>query len=764
MDKDEEIEKKIDLLFGAVHHGDIQTAIQLIEEDIDPNRCTAVDTRTGTGSILYNAVRKNQTEVVQKLLEHGADANFVDEEGETPIFSALCSTTDQEIRNSLYKHGANMNHINKAGNTPLMNTAINCLKFGYQCTDEAIFQSLYNCKDVTGKNSKGQTLIHMLPFIHNCVQTLEKEEHDCVIFLRHILSKGELVNTKDGLSLTPLHYACSIGCLDSVKILLGEGAEVKATSLSGENVVHSLGKSSSEENFPQILDRLIDCGCSIHDTDNFGRNLLHYISASNNPRKSAVQIVLKHGLDIATKDAFGLTPLHLCTLPSIFISPDQLENDEDKKYDISELIELFVASGADINAVDKNMLTPLHYILRYEEKSKTLKATLSNGADINIRTKTGETGLHRATLYANLLEIVLDHVKSSGVKIDINAQDNFGSTALHWAVYYFEPKAIDLLLEHGASMNIQDCQGRTPLQYAIESKRTQIFENLGLIYCRETFPLPYKFGAFEENESIEGESTESDDSYSGDEEVLKELKAITNNHQKEMIAEPGNMSSIETSLSMQYDEKNAEFGPKNEYSKEDNDDNLSDDSCFEHSDQSNSDDDLVCIGKDDNWCDCPILQQVFKRTNDEYEVVDVLDWLGHVSKHKRSIAAYLKHIIETKEMGIYLTTSENKEVADCVQLHMEFIAKEMKKRNPLFEFELKLAGSWNEGTKIAIPEEFDYKLILLHFSKAYQPMEVDMRGLEGYARFSLKDGVENHTFQTYLNEESYLDSGSVYRN
>ena len=764
MDKDEEIEKKIDLLFETVHHGDIQTAIELIEEGIDPNRCTAVDTRTGIGSILYNAVRKNQTEVVKKLLEHGADANFVDEEGETPIFAALYSTTDQEIRNSLYKHGANMNHINKAGNTPLMNTAINCLKFGYQCTDEAIFQSLYNCKDVTGKNSKGQTLIHMLPFIHSCVQTLEKEEHDCVRFLRHILSKGELVNTKDGLSLTPLHYACSIGCLDSVKILLEEGAEVKATSLSGENVVHSLGKSSSEGNFPQILERLIDCGCTIHDTDNFGQDILHYIAASNNPRKSAVQIVLKHGLDIATKDAFGLTPLHLCTIPSIFISPDQVENDEDKKYDISELIELFVASGADINAVDKNMLTPLHYILRYEEKSKTLKAILSNGADINIRTKTGETGLHRATLYANLLEIVLDHVKSSGVKIDINAQDNFGSTALHWAVYYFEPKAIDLLLEHGASRNIQDCQERTPLQYAIEYKRTQIFENLGLIYCRETFPLPYKFGAFEENESTESESTESDDSYSGDEEeVLQELKAITKNHQKEMLAEPGNMSGIETGLSMQYDEKNAEFDPKNEYSKEDTDDNLSDDSYCEHSDQSNSDDDLVCIGKDDMWCDCPILQQVFKSTNDEYEVVDVLDWLGHVSKHKRSIAAYLKHILETKEMGIYLTTSENKEVADCVQLHMEFIAKEMKKRNHLFEFELKLAGSWKEGTKIAIPEEFDYKLILLHFSKAFQPMEVDVRGLEGYARFSLKDGDENHRFQTYLNEESYLDSTKVVR-
>lgn len=211
MDKDEDLEKKIDLLFGAVDHGDIQTAIKLIEEGIDPNRCIAVDKRTGTGSILYNAVRKNQTEVVKKLLEHGADANFVDEEGETPIFSALYSEIDQEIRNSLHKYGANMNHINKAGNTPLMHTAIMSLKYGYQSTDEAIFQSLYNCKEVTRKNSKGQTLIHILPFIHSCAQTLEKDEHDCVRFLRHILSKGELVNTRDGLSLTPLHYACSIG-------------------------------------------------------------------------------------------------------------------------------------------------------------------------------------------------------------------------------------------------------------------------------------------------------------------------------------------------------------------------------------------------------------------------------------------------------------------------------------------------------------------------------------------------------------------------
>ena len=780
MDTDEDMEKKIDVLFEAVHHGDIQTAIQLIEEGIDPNRCIAVDTRTGTGSILYNAVRKNQTEVVKKLLEHGADTNFIDEEGETPIFSALYSETDPEIRNSLFRHGANMNHINKAGNTPLMNTAINSLKYGYQCTDEAIFHSLYSCKEVTRKNSKGQSLIHMLPFIHSCVQTLEKDEHDCVRFLRHILSKGELVNTKDGLSLTPLHYACSIGCLDSVQILLGEGADVTATSLTGENVVHSLGKSSNEDNFPKILDRLIECGCSIHDTDNFGRNILHYIVSSNNPRKSAVQIVLKHGLDIAAKDAFGLTSLHLCTIPSIFISPDQVEDDEDKKNDISELIEMFVANGAEINAMDKNMLTPLHYILRYKEKPKTLQAILSNGADINVRTKTGETGLHRATLYVNLLEIVLDHATSSGIKIDFNARDNFGSTALHWSVYYFEPKAVDLLLEHGASTNIQDCHGRTPVQYAIDSKRTQLFENLGVIYSRETFPLPFKFDALdgcestESNESTESdnsiESDESTESYSGDEEsVLPELKAEINTHQKENVVKLENTSGVEIGLSTeeslkeskQHNEKSDEIDPKNEYSKEDNKDILSDDSCSEHSHQSNGE--LVCIGKDHMWCDCPILQEVFKRTNDDYEIVDALDWLGHISKHKRSIAAYLKHIIETKEMGIYLATSENKEVADCVHMCMKFIAKEMKKRNPLFEFELSLAGSWKEGTKIAIPEEFDYKLILVHFSKAFQPMEVDERGLEGYAKFALKEGVENYEFQTYLNEESYLDSTKVVR-
>ena len=725
MDKDEETEKKIDLLFAAVRRDDIQTALKLIEECIDPNRCIAVDTITGTGSILYNAVRKNQTEVVKKLLERGADANFIDEEGETPIFSALYSEIDPEIRNSLYRHGANINHINKAGNTPLMNTAINCLTYGYQCTDEAIFHSVYSFKEVTRKNSKGQTLIHMLPFIHSCVQTLEKDEHDCVRFLRHILSKGELVNTKDGLSLTPLHYACSIGCLDSVQILLGEGADVTATSLSGENVLHSLGKSSSEDNFPKILERLIECGCSIHDTDNFGRNILHYIVSSNNPRKSAVQIVLKYGLDIAAKDAFGLTPLHLCTIPSIFISPDQVERDEDKKNDISGLIEMCVANGAEINAMDKNMLTPLHYILRYEEKSNTLQTILNNGADINIRTKTGETGLHRATLYANLLEIILDHAKSSGIKIDINAQDKFGSTALHWSVYYFEPKAVDLLLEHGASTNIRDCQGRTPVQYAIESKRTQIFENLGVIYTRETFPLPYTFSALDGSES-----TESDDSYS--EQSLQSSK--------------------------QYDEKSVEIDPTNE---EENNGNLSDDSCCAHSDQTNSE--LVCIGRDDLWCDCPVLQEVFKRTNADYETVDVFDWSDHVPEHKRSIAAYLKHIIETKEMGIYLATSENKEVAGCVLRYMQFIEKEMKKRNPLFEFELNLAGSWREGTKIATPDEFDYKLILVHFSKAFQPMEVDERGLEGYVRFVLKDGHENDEFQTYLNEESYLDSTKVVR-
>jgi ankyrin repeat protein len=109
---------------------------------------------------------------------------------------------------------------------------------------------------------------------------------------------------------------------------------------------------------------------------------------------------------------------------------------------------------------------------------------LKGGADPDLRAKNGNTLLllaagfgrrfdqnadaqeeefERAT-EADLFEAVKFCVLE--LKVDVNASNDAGDTALHWA----GGESIPFLVEHGANLNAPNKQGRTPLDVAIARK------------------------------------------------------------------------------------------------------------------------------------------------------------------------------------------------------------------------------------------------------------------------------------------------------
>jgi ankyrin repeat protein len=62
--------------------------------------------------------------------------------------------------------------------------------------------------------------------------------------------------------------------------------------------------------------------------------------------------------------------------------------------------------------------------------------------------------------------------------VNINEENEFGSTALHGAIAYKNLDAIALLLEHGADVAVQDRDGSTALHYACEHKLPRVAEEL----------------------------------------------------------------------------------------------------------------------------------------------------------------------------------------------------------------------------------------------------------------------------------------------
>ena len=84
---------------------------------------------------------------------------------------------------------------------------------------------------------------------------------------------------------------------------------------------------------------------------------------------------------------------------------------------------------------------------------------------INRKDEYGRTFLLRAVREDNVPEQEIKNLIEFGA--DVNQQDEFGSTSLHWIVYLNRYKIIPLLLTAGADVNKQNNNDETPLHYVV---------------------------------------------------------------------------------------------------------------------------------------------------------------------------------------------------------------------------------------------------------------------------------------------------------
>ncbi len=137
-----------------------------------------------------------------------------------------------------------------------------------------------------------------------------------------------------------------------------------------------------------------------------------------------------------------------------------------------EMVELLFAKGADINAKTSNGDTVFHYGV-YSGNKELVAFLLTKGADINAMTNYGYTSLYYAVMSEN--KDMVEFLLNKGA--DVNA-DNIKFTSLHYAAYSGNKKIVDLLIAKGININAKDDTGKTPLDLALENKRTEIVQIL----------------------------------------------------------------------------------------------------------------------------------------------------------------------------------------------------------------------------------------------------------------------------------------------
>ena len=126
-------------------------------------------------------------------------------------------------------------------------------------------------------------------------------------------------------------------------------------------------------------------------------------------------------------------------------------------------VNALIAAGAEVDARDKQGMTPLLLAMRWIASADNVKALIAAGAEVDVRHRRYRvTPLHIAA--GAYKSTMVKAMIAAGAKVD--ARNNKGWTPLHYAAYAGEAESIIALLDAGASTAARTDSGDTAFDLA----------------------------------------------------------------------------------------------------------------------------------------------------------------------------------------------------------------------------------------------------------------------------------------------------------
>lgn len=452
-------------MVDAAMNDDATTVRALIQQQADVN-APAPD---GTTALMW-AVRADDLPLVEALLAAGANAKAQDRYGLTSVRLA-CENANANILRRLLDAGADPNSPDPQGTTSLM---------------------------IAARTDGGTDAVKLL------------------------LERGAAVNAKDSVESTALMWAVRSNHPEVADMLIHRDAEINARTRKGEPPArrapdsgggsHGLGivrggwpERGYQEPTPgemtallyaardgrtEIARTLLAANANVNQEEANGISPL--LMAITNNHIDLARLLVEHGADANATDWWGRTPLWA----SVDLRDLEVNKTEDNGVNRAaslQLIQALLDHGANVNARTKEQpplrrwLMPLSDISWVDFTGQTpfLRAALSadlavmhllldKGADPNMPTFAGTTPMMAAAgvnwvggqtysgsnQFLDAVKLCLDH------GADVNAVNSMGITAVIGAANRGSDDIIEFLVKKGASLNVKDKQGRTPLVWA----------------------------------------------------------------------------------------------------------------------------------------------------------------------------------------------------------------------------------------------------------------------------------------------------------
>ena len=216
---------------------------------------------------LYLAVNRDDPEIVELLLSHGADPSGKVDEGNTPLHAAIRASSFRPPHAGVIKllldNGASVNARNDSGTTPLHRA----MDLPYADVVRLLLEA---GADVSAVDDDGNTPLH------RSVRRTHGQAADADLATELLLEKGAPVAAVNKEGETPLHIAAVFSSPDSVELLLAHGADPNATDSSSRTPLHSAALLGWK---PAIFKALISAGADINARDDAAETPLHLLFA-----------------------------------------------------------------------------------------------------------------------------------------------------------------------------------------------------------------------------------------------------------------------------------------------------------------------------------------------------------------------------------------------------------------------------------------------------------------------------------------------------
>jgi len=309
-------------LMEAARRGNLDIVRALLTAKANPN---AQEANGGQSALMWAASQRHSA-VVEELVRRGADVHAGSKTGFTPLMFAA-QQDDVESARILISAGANPNEVRpKSGNsyTPLIiASAMGNAKVAELLLDKGA--------DPNAIDARGYTSLHLV--VRDSDYGLDLAGKDNVVKIvksllahganpNHRLKLARNVGTINEVSLqgaTPLVLAAEVNNTEAVKVLLQAGADPRIPTDQGTTALTlSAGGGTDIQRMRAPEERaaavetaklLLAAGTDVNAAGQYGWTALH--AAAYQGLTDVIELLVSKGANVNEMDAFGQTPLSI---------------------------------------------------------------------------------------------------------------------------------------------------------------------------------------------------------------------------------------------------------------------------------------------------------------------------------------------------------------------------------------------------------------------------------------------------------------------